>query len=431
MANETTVQRATLTPQCAFCSSPDLTEIIDFGQVALAGAFLKKADFAKEQKYPLALVFCNTCYVVQVRDHIDPKVLFTTDFYFSSAIQTLRDHFADYAAEVVGRFLPQPKQATTVEIGSNDGVLLKPMADQGVGRVIGVDPAQNIIESVKDNRLTLINDFFGLPVAKSIRSQYGPADLVMANNVFAHISDINGVTEAVREVLNDDGVFIFEVHYLGKIIEELQYDFIYHEHIYYYSLIALQNHLQRHGLVIFDLKPIPIHGGSIRYYAAKATSRHAKTISPRVMTLRERELQLGYDRPEAYRQFAEKVAAKKAKLMKLLEALKSAGRHVVGYGASGRANTIIQYCGIDDRYIDFMIDDAPAKQGLYTPGSHLLIKNNQALMETKPQYMLLFAWAFFDEIARKSEAYLEAGGRIIVPLPDVRITMYPTEVKDL
>lgn len=425
MASE--VSQKTTGGKCAFCGSTSMTEVMDFGDVALAGGFLKKEDFAKEKKYPLAIDFCNDCYAVQVRDHIDPKVLFETDFYFSSAIKTLRDHFADYAAEVVGRFLPQPEKAATLEFGSNDGVLLEPLAAQGVGTVIGVDPAKNIVESIKDDKLTLINDFFNVPAANSIVDKYGKVDLVMANNVFAHITDINGTTEAVHKVLKDDGVFIFEVHYLGKIIEGLQYDFIYHEHIYYYSLLALENHLARHGMVIFDIKPISIHGGSIRYYAAKKDSRHAGKISAEVVALREEEKKLGYDKPETYQKFASAVAAEKDKLMTLLKDLKKQDKTIAGYGASGRANTIIQYCGIDDTYLDFIIDDAPAKQGLYTPGSHLEIRNNTALKTDKPDFVLLFAWAFFEEIAKKSEDYLRSGGQMIVPLPEVRIIKHPKE----
>lgn len=416
---------------CAFCGSTALSEVINFGDVALAGGFLKKTQLSSEKKYPLAVVFCRDCYAVQVGDHIDPKVLFKTDFYFSSAIKTLRDHFADYASEVTGRFLPKPQSATVIEFGSNDGVLLEPLAAQGIGTVIGVDPATNIIKTIKDKQLVLVNDFFNVPVANSIADQYGKADLVMANNVYAHISDINGTAEAVHKALKDDGVFIFEVHYLGKIIQELQYDFIYHEHIYYYSLLALENHLARHGMVIFDIKPIPIHGGSIRYYAAKKGSRYGKDISARVTELRRQEKELGYDKAQTYQKFATEVATKKQKLMDLLNTLRRKGRTVAGYGASGRANTIIQYCGITDKQLDFMIDDAPAKQGLYTPGSHLQIRDNRALTKDKPDYIVLFAWAFYEEIAAKCAKYLEAGGRIIVPLPDVRVTMYPTEEKIL
>ncbi len=407
--------------KCAFCGSQKLSEVIDFGEVALAGGFLKKEEIAHEKKYPLTIVFCENCFAVQVRDHIDPSILFKTDFYFSSAIKTLRDHFSNYAAEVVDRFLPEPKGAVTVEFGSNDGVLLRPLAEHGVGTVIGVDPAENIVDSINNDQLVLVNDFFNVSVAESIVKKYGGVDIVMANNVFAHITDINGTTEAVQKVLKDDGVFVFEVHYLGKIIEEMQYDFIYHEHIYYYSLLALENHLARHGMIIFDIKQIPIHGGSFRYYAAKKGSRHAQNISVSVKALHNKEKELGYDKPETYREFASKVKEKKNELMKIVSDIKKQGLSIVGYGASGRANTIIQYCGINNDHLDFIIDDAPAKKGMYTPGSHLEIRDNTALKENKPDYILLFAWAFYEEIIKKCKDYIDEGGKIIVPLPEVRV----------
>jgi SAM-dependent methyltransferase len=412
---------------CAFCGSKRLAEVIDFGEVALAGGFLTKDQITTEKKYPLVIVFCEDCYAMQVRDHIDPEVLFATDFYFSSAIKTLRDHFGEYAAEVIDRFLPEPQESTVLEFGSNDGVLLIPLAEQGIGTVIGVDPAKNIVGSIHNDRLELVNGFFNTATAAGVVEKYGQADVIMANNVFAHISDINDTTDAVYDVLKDDGVFVFEVHYLGKILQEMQYDFIYHEHIYYYSLLALENHLARHDMVVFDIKPIPIHGGSVRYYAAKKNSTHARNISTRVAALREEERRLGYDKVETYKAFASQVAAKKMKLMALLGELKKQGRTIVGYGASGRANTIMQYCGITDADIAYVIDDAPAKQGLYTPGSHLQIKNNQALIADRPDYILVFAWAFYDEIAKRNQSYLDRGGRIIVPLPEVRVMLYPND----
>jgi len=422
---------ATKNASCSFCGGGGLTEVIDFGQVAIAGAFLKQEDFPTEKKYPLRVNFCTNCFAVQVEEKIDPEILFAHDFYFSSAIKTLRDHFVEYAAEVVGRFLPDPKKSIVVEIGSNDGVLLKPLVDQGVGTVIGVDPAKNIVDSVTDPRLTLVNDFFTVSVAEDIIKRFGKADLVLANNVYAHISDINGITEAIHKVLSDDGVFIFEVHYLGKIIDGMQYDMIYHEHVYYYSLIALQNHLVRHGMVIFDIKPIPIHGGSIRYYACKQGSRLGKNISKSVEALRADELARGYDKPETYRKFASACLDRKKKLKDLLDRLRAKGRTIAGYGASGRANTIIQFCGITADHLAYMVDDAPAKQGYYTPGSHLPIRASDALKKEPPDYVLVFAWAFFNEIVAKCGDHIEKGMRFMVPLPNVRVTYYPVSDESL
>lgn len=407
--------------QCSFCGNNDLKDVIDFGDVALAGGFLKPERFATERKFPLRICFCPQCFAVQVAEKIDPEILFTDYFYFSSAIQTLKDHFVTYASDVVARFLPKPQEATVVEIGCNDGVLLRPLAHQGIGTVVGVDPAKNVVETINDERVKIVNDFFGVSVAERMKSEFGPADLILANNVFAHIEDINGVTEGVEKLLKDDGVFVFEVHYLGKIIEELQYDFIYHEHLFYYSLIALENHLARHGMLVFDILPVEIHGGSLRYYACKKGSSRAKNISQSVVDLRNKELSLGYDSIGAYERFAAACADRRNKLMSLLNELKGGGKTIVGYGASGRANTIIQYCGINEAHLSGVIDDAPAKQGFFTPGSHLHIVGRDVLESNPPDYILVFAWPFFKEIAAKCSSYIEQGGRLIVPLPQVRI----------
>ncbi len=411
--------------RCAFCGAEDLAEVIDFGEMALAGSFLKEEAFAKEQKFRLRVSFCRSCYAVQVPDKVDPSVLFSDYFYFSSAIRTLREHFVDYATEVVARFL-DPPHSTVLEFGCNDGILLKPLADQGVATLIGVDPALNVLKTIEDPRINTVHGFFDEPLADQLTGRFGKADLVLANNVFAHIPDINGVTRAVEQTLKDDGVFIFEAHYLGKIIQDFQYDMIYHEHLYYYSLLAVENHFSRHGMTVFDVKPMPIHGGSMRYYVCKEHSSHAKDISMRVHNLRNEERALGFDRPETYAHFASDCADRRQKLMDLLTRLRSKGRTIAGYGASGRANTIMQYCGIGRGHLEYMIDDAPAKHGYSTPGSHLTIRNNDVLRTDPPDYLLIFAWSFFNEIAAKSGDYIAQGGRLMVPLPDVRITFYPT-----
>ena len=412
--------------RCSFCDSPDMTEIMDFGRVALAGAFLKPEQFPNERFYPLRLFFCGSCFAVQVIDKVSANVLFHDYFYFSSSIKTLRDHFAEYARDVSDRFL-QPERSTVLEFGCNDGILLRPLADQGIRTVIGVDPATNVVKTINDSRVTVVNDFFTESVAQRIIESHGKADLVMANNVYAHIPDIQGVTRAVRDILKDDGVFIFEVHYLGKVVNEMQYDMIYHEHLYYYSLLSAINHFARYDMVVFDITPIPIHAGSMRFYVAKRGSTHAVKVSSAVEKLREEELASGFNKPETFRRFAADVAERKADLMSLLEKLKVEGKRVAGYGASGRANTMIQYCGIDHRHMEYVIDDAPAKQGFYTPGSHFLVRSSTVLKEANaPDYLLLFAWSFFHEIARKNQAYLDNGGRIIVPLPEVHVTSAAT-----
>jgi methylation protein EvaC len=414
------VTRSSFRDACAFCGSRSLEKIIDFGDVALAGAFVRPEQFATEPRYRLRVFFCTGCYALQLPDVVDPAELFANYFYFSSAIRSLREHFLDYASEVVARFL-KPGQATVVEIGCNDGILLKPLADHGVRTAIGVDPATNIVQSIADARITVVNDFFSSAVAKGIRERHGPADLIVANNVYAHIPDINDVTRGVAELLGKDGVFVFEVHHLGSVLGGLQYDMIYHEHLYYYSLLALENHLRRHRLAVFDLKRIPIHGGSIRYYVCRSESRWARTATNRVALLRQDEMSQGLNRVETFQHFAAEIARRRDILMDFLERARTAGKRVAGYGASGRANTIIQYCGIDRSHMEYMIDDAPAKWGFHTPGSHFEIRSSEALRSATPDYLIVFAWGYLNEIAEKCKSYLDAGGKLLTPLPEVRL----------
>ena len=407
---------------CSFCNSKAITEIMNFGEVALAGGFLKPDQFVNELYYPLHLYFCCDCFAVQVIDKVNPEVLFQQEyFYFSSSIRTLREHFIDYAAEVTSRFLT-PESSTVIEFGCNDGVLLRPLADQKIRTVIGVDPATNTVSTINDPRITIINDFFNEKVAAGIIAVHGKADMVVANNVYAHIPDIQGITRAIRDVLNDEGIFVFEVHYLGKVINEFQYDMIYHEHLYYYSLLSAMKHFERYGMMIFDVKSVPIHAGSMRFYVCKIGSKRGSSVSPEVIALQNEELAKGFHLLETFVRFAADVAARKAMLMALLNELKDAGHTIAGYGASGRANTIIQYCGIDHRHLDYMIDDAPAKSGFCTPGSHFKIHPSSVLDQPDPpDYLLIFAWSFFDEIRKRNSSYLEKGGRMILPLPNISI----------
>lgn len=406
---------------CAFCDSTRMSEVMDFGEVALAGAFLKPEQFAQEKKYPLRLYVCDECHAVQVIDKVPAEVLFHDYFYFSSSIGTLRDHFRAYAEELSRRFL-EPSKATVLEFGCNDGVLLRPLADQGIRTVIGVDPATNVVATIDDPRVTVVNDFFTEDVARQVVARHGKVDLVMANNVYAHIPDIQGTTRAIAQVLADDGVFVFEVHYLGKVVNDMQYDMVYHEHLYYYSLVSAMKHFARYGMVVFDVKPVPIHAGSMRFYVCKKESRHAREVSPAVHALEAEERTQGFDRVDTFKRYSEKVAAHKVALVALLDDLRARGHRIAGYGASGRANTMIQYCGIDHRHLDFMIDDAPAKTGFCTPGSHFRIHPSAVLDEpSRPDHVLVFAWSFFDEILKRNASYIARGGRMILPLPAISI----------
>jgi methylation protein EvaC len=411
---------ANQSPYCAFCNSKSMSEIMNFGEVALAGGFLKPNQFVNEKYYPLHLYFCCDCFAVQVTDKVSAEVLFQDYFYYSSSMRTLREHFTDYATEVASRFL-NPKTSTVIEFGCNDGVLLRPLADQKIRTVIGIDPATNVINTINDPRIRVINKYFNEEVVENILFAYGKADMVVANNVYAHIPDIQGATRAIYNVLNDDGVFVFEVHYLGKVINDFQYDMIYHEHLYYYSLLSTMKHFERYQMMVFDIKSVPIHAGSMRFYVCKNGSRHA-IASDAVKLLEAEEKTNGYDRYESFQRFSDNIAETRRALMQLLTDLKASGKRIAGYGASGRANTMIQYCGITHEHLDYMIDDAAAKIGSYTPGSHFLIQPSSVLSENDaPDYVLVFAWSFFDEICRRNGKFLSKGGRMILPLPKVAV----------
>lgn len=406
---------------CAFCEGTHLSLIMDFGEVVLAGGFLKPKDFNVEQKFPMRICFCHDCFAVQIIDKISPDILFKDYFYFSSSIGTLCDHFRDYAQEVADR-LENTTEATVVEFGCNDGVLLRPLADQGIKTVIGVDPAANVVSSINDDRVTIKNSYFTEEIAYEIISEYGQVDMIIANNVYAHIQDIQGTTRAVESALGDNGIFVIEVHYLGKVIEELQYDMIYHEHLYYYSLLSVIKHFKRYKMVVFDLKFVPIHAGSLRLYVSKECSKHALKVSDAVKFLAEEERVKGYDKFRTFQEFAAEVAKTKKDLICLLKKLKLEGKTIAGYGASGRANTMIQYCGISKDLVSYMIDDAPAKTGFFTPGSHFEIFPRSILLGSDaPDYVLVFAWSFFDEILKRNKKYIKDGGRMILPLPKLKV----------
>lgn len=390
---------------CQLCQGAPLKEVMDFGSVALAGGFIKASQFHVEQRYPLRLMFCPHCFGVQLAEPVPAETLFTDYFYFTGQTRTAREHFSEYAKEVIRRFNP----GKVLEIGCNDGFLLGKLADAAA--CIGVDPARNVMETVKDGRLTLVNDFFSKEVAEHIAAERGLQDVVIANNVFAHIADIHGATEAVKTVLAKDGVLVLELHHLGAMIDGLQYDWVYHEHQFYWSALALAMHLNRHGLAIFDVKQVDMHGGSMRYYICR---QGARDIAPSVDVLMEHERDQGLDKLDTFLKFARGVAEHKRVMVELIQWILNNGQTIAGYGASGRANALLQYWGCDASHLTHLVDDAPAKQGVYTPGSHLPIHAPSSPRATKPSYMLILAWPYADEILPK------VAGDAIVPLPEIR-----------
>lgn len=391
---------------CTFCCSRRTHEVLDFGDEALAGGFLKRADFAAERFYPLRLFFCEDCAGVQLADRVDPQVLFGDYFYHTSATATAREHFKRYADEMISRFAPR----TVLEIGCNDGVMLKHFAGR-VPHVWGVDPA-SVARGISMEGVEVVNDFFGAHLG--MRGM----DLIVANNVFAHVDDIHGLTAAVAGALSEHGVFVFEVHSLAAMVEHLQYDWIYHEHLYYYSLLSLERLLRRHGLRVFDVARQDTHGGSVRYFACK-DQRH---VSHRVGDQRGAERLRGLDRPDTFSNFAWAVQDHAKSLRQAIGRLRTGGRVVGGYGASGRAAALIQHADLGD-LLHCMFDDAPAKAGFAMPGSHLHINPGKVLFESEvPESVVLFAWTYLDEIAERwTGRYF---GNVIVPFPEVAVRRF-------
>lgn len=403
---------------CRFCFSKNLTPILNLGYVPLAGGFLKTPN-TPEFYFPLDISFCNNCYLLQSVNVIDKDLLFKNYFYHTSVSKTLVDHFNEISDEISTR-LSKTKNPLVVEIGCNDGSLITSLTNKKI-HAIGVDPAENIVKPLIKKKFPIINKYFTENVAEDMVKQYGKADIICGFNVFAHIEDMHDVMKGVKKLLKNNGIFMFEVHYLGNLIEEVQYDMIYHEHQYYYSLLTLQNFFERFGMEVFDVQPVSIHAGSMRYYV-KLKTNTLFPVTKKVKDLAKKEKNALFTKPETFIAFSKKVEKSKKDLLTLLIKLKKEAKTIVGYGASGRGTIISNYCGLDEKYLDYVIDDSPAKQHAFTPGTHREIKDASFLQgKNRPDYVLLFAWAFLHEIKERNPDYLKSGGKFIIPLPSVKI----------
>ncbi len=409
----------TLRPDCRGCHSTDLEIVIDLGEQPLAGGFLTLEQIPLEKKYPLQIYFCRKCALVQVLDVVDADTLFKEYFYLSSVTKTLSQHFED-EAETLRKTVLAGDSPLAVEFGCNDGVLLLPLKTLGV-RTVGVEPSKNVSEIARQKGLDVICDYFTPRVAKDIAAKHGQADAVLANNVFAHIDNLDAVLEGVTALLKPDGSFVFEVHYLASLLEGLQYDFFYHEHLCYYSVHSLSVLLGRFGLRIYKAERLAIHAGSIRVYACRDAS--AIATGPSVAELLTLEDSMGMQSASTYKQFAKRVADHRGKLVTLLGSYKKQGKKIAGYGASGRANTLLNYCGIGTKTLEFIADDSPLRQNHFTPGTHVPIKPAAELAANPPDCILVLAWSYLDEICRKQQAFADAGGIFLVPFPEPKVIL--------
>jgi len=400
---------------CRSCGSRRLHEILSLGATPLANALLRSDDLSRpERKIPLTLCLCEECSLVQLRETVDPAVMFSDYVYFSSFSDTMLAH----AKEIVARTIASERlgaDSLVVEIASNDGYLLQYYKSDGIP-VLGIEPAANIAEvAVRERGIATRVDFFSADLAASLRREGLRANVVHANNVFAHVPDTNGFVRGLATILTDDGVAIIEAPYVRTMLDHREFDTIYHEHVFYFSLTAVERLAKRHGLVVADVEQLAIHGGSLRFFLRPAASA---TPSARVQDLLAEEQRWGVDDRATYDAFGDDVKSLRESLRRLLSDLKARGGRLAAYGASAKGSTLLNYFGIGRDLLDFVVDRSTVKQGRYTPGTHLLIRPVDALSQDRPDYVLLLTWNFRDEILGQQESYRRAGGKFIIPIPE-------------
>jgi hypothetical protein len=399
---------------CRICGGSDLVKVLDLGATPPANAYLKEEDLAKpEVAYPLALYFCRTCSLAQLLDVVDPEILFKDYHFLTSASQPLITYFEQYAKDAVLPFL-ESSQDLVIDIGGNDGTLLSFVKDSA--RVLNVDPADNLAPLSEGKGVSFYPAFFTSSTAQDILRTHGKATVVTANNVFAHTDPLRDVFAGVASLIGEDGVFVFEVHWVKHLLDEAAFDQMYHEHLCFHSLHALKYLVESVGMQVFDVEVVPMQGQSLRVYAAKD-----RTPSERVTKVLEEERAAGLVSEDAFHRFARKVEDNKDKVVALLKDLKAAGKKIVGYGAPAKGSTLLNYYGVGTETLDYLTDTTPLKQGLYSPGVHIPIVPPERLQRDTPDYILLLAWNFKDAILAKEEGLRKRGVKFIVTVPELEV----------
>lgn len=388
----------------------------------LAGDFRLREKLPETKLYPMDLSVCLDCSLVQILNVVAPEVLFTDYRYLSSVTLTLSEHFRNYAGLLQRDILPQ-EAPFLVEIGCNDGVLLDPLKKRGV-KVLGVDAAENVIQLTRQRGFDVIHGFFGLTIADAIVKDHGKADVITASNVFAHIDDLDSVMQGVDHLLAAEGKFIVEVHYVLDLLKTFQFDTVYHEHLCYYSLHALQVLYQRFGFSIVNVQHLPMHGGAIRVFAQRSESIHGN-INPIVQEMLEEEVKQGINKSETYKEFGLHVEHYRDHLTAFLLERKKSNRTLSAYGAAGRATILLNYCNLDQSKVEYIVDESLFRVGRCVPGVGIPIVARSVLAEKPTDDCLITAWNYRDEIVGKEQAYLDQGGCFIMPLPEIEIIRSP------
>lgn len=406
-------------PKCLFCTSPLTQTFVDLGMSPLCESYVSREQLNQmEAFYPLHVRVCGQCFLVQLQEYVSPEYIFSEYAYFSSFSDTWLDHAKVYVDMIVQRLNLGPG-SLAIELGSNDGYLLRNFVKKGIP-ALGVEPAANVAKVAVEKGVPTSVAFFGRKTAEKIVVDGEKADLVIGNNVLAQVPNVNDFVAGIKIVLKPQGVATLEFPHLVRLIEQNQFDTIYHEHFSYFSLISVEKIFAAHGLTLFDVEEIQTHGGSMRIYA-RHTENSSRPLNERLANLRDRENALGLNQMNAYSSFDEKVKATKRNLLDFLIQARRAGKKVAGYGAPGKGNTLLNYCGVRTDFLDFTVDRNPYKQGKFLPGTHIPIFPVEKIDETRPDYLLILPWNFKDEIIKQMARIRNWGGQFVVPIPDVQV----------
>lgn len=408
--------------RCRICGSRNLVKFLDLGLSPLANRFLREDQLGEpEPRFPLDVHMCEACSLVQLLEIVDPEVLFRDYIYVSGTSDTMRAHFRSFAEALLSRF-DLGAGDLIVEVASNDGTFLLNFQGRGP-RTIGIEPAANIVAIARERGIDTFNEFFSPDVAARVRAEEGAARCILATNVFAHVDHLDGFVEGVRRLLDDDGFFVFENSYVRDMLARLEFDSVYHEHLSYFSVTALAELFRRHRMEIFDVEHTPVHGGSLRVFVQGESGPHQITEAPGQFLREEREQGICESAP--YVRFGEQVYRLKDELSDLVRELRASGKRVVAYGSSAKGNTLLNFMEFDSSVIEYVVDKSPLKQGTYTPGTHLPVRPVECLVEDRPDYALILAWNYTEEIQAQQRQYTEGGGRFISAMPVPRILSTP------
>ena len=408
------------TGKCRFCQAPLEETFVDLGMSPLCQDHVKPEELNRmEPFYPLHAYVCKNCFLVQLEEFVAPSAIFNDYAYFSSYSDSWLRHVKSYTDQMVAKF-PISSKSLVAELASNDGYLLQYFMEKGIP-VLGIEPASNVAEyAIKTRGIRTEIKFFGTDTARQMVEKYGKADLLIGNNVLAHVPDINDFVSGMKNFLSKDGLITMEFPHLLRLVEGNQFDTIYHEHFSYLSFTTVEKIFQYHGLAMFDVEELPTHGGSIRIYA-KHIEDTTKDISSRVGELLKKEKAAGMSSMNFYKDFEENVRSTKRKILEFLIQAKNNGKKIAGYGAPGKGNTLLNYCGVRTDFIDYTVDRNPHKQGNFLPGTLIPIYEPSKIKETKPDYVFILAWNLKEEIMESMSFIQEWGGKFVVPIPEVKV----------